>query len=61
GRVDIASKEHFTFSYKPTRKRALTKGNIQAGYATTGLFPFIPERVPIYTEAPRSSNCPESR
>lgn len=45
GGVDIVGKEHFTSLYKPARERALTKRNIQAGWAATGLFPFNPERV----------------
>lgn len=45
GGVDTVGKEHFTYLYKPTRERALTKRNITAGWAATGLFPFNPERV----------------
>ena len=45
GGVDIVGKEHFTSLYKPARDRALTKRNIVAGWAATGLFPFNPERV----------------
>lgn len=30
----------------PARERALTKRNITAGWAASGLFPFNPERVP---------------
>lgn len=41
----MVGKEHFTSLYKPARERALTKRNIIAGWATTGLFPFNPERV----------------
>ncbi|KAF2193420.1 hypothetical protein K469DRAFT_788930, partial [Zopfia rhizophila CBS 207.26] len=43
--VDIVGKEHFTSLYKPVRDRTLTKRNIMAGWAATGLFPFNPERV----------------
>src|SRR5436190_6633855 len=45
GGIDIVGKEHFTSLYKPARERALTKRNITAGWAATGLFPFNPERV----------------
>jgi hypothetical protein len=45
GGVDTISKEHFTYLYKPARDRAITKRNILAGWAATGLFPFNPERV----------------
>ena len=45
GGLDTVGKEHFTSLYKPARERALTKRNIIAGWAATGLFPFNPERV----------------
>ena len=45
GGIDTIGKEHFTSLYKPARDRALTKRNIQAGWAATGFFPFNPERV----------------
>ena len=45
GGVDIVGKEHFTSLYSPAREKALTKRNITAGWAATGLFPFNPERV----------------
>ncbi|KAI1665637.1 DDE superfamily endonuclease [Pyrenophora tritici-repentis] len=45
GGVDTIGKEHFTYLYKPARDRAITKRNILAGWAATGLFPFHPERV----------------
>src|SRR5436190_5933111 len=45
GGIDIVGKEHFTSLYKPAREKALTKRNITAGWAATGLFPFNPERV----------------
>lgn len=45
GSLDTISKEHFTSLYKPERERALTKRNITAGWAASGLFPFHPERV----------------
>ena len=45
GGLDTVGKEHFTSLYKPARERSLTKMNIMAGWAATGLFPFNPERV----------------
>jgi hypothetical protein len=45
GGLDTVGKEHFTSLYKPARERALTKRNITAGWAASGLFPFNPERV----------------
>jgi hypothetical protein len=45
GGVDTVGKEHFTYLYSPARDRAMTKRNIRAGWAATGLFPFNPERV----------------
>ena len=45
GGVDIVGKEHFTSLYSPAREKALTKRNITAGWAASGLFPFNPERV----------------
>jgi hypothetical protein len=45
GGIENIGKEHFTALYKPARDSALTKRNIQAGWAATGLFPFNPERV----------------
>jgi hypothetical protein len=45
GGVAIVNKEHFTTLYSPARERAMTKKNILAGWAKTGLFPFNPERV----------------
>lgn len=44
GGIDTAGKEHFTSLYKPARDSALTKRNIMAGWAATGLFPLNPER-----------------
>ena len=41
--LNTIGKEHFTSLYKPTKRRALTKRNIKAGWAATGLFPFNPE------------------
>lgn len=45
GGVDTVGKEHFTSLYKPAREKALTKRNIVAGWAATGLFPFNPRKV----------------
>jgi hypothetical protein len=45
GGINTIGKEHFTSLYKPARDRALTKRNIQARWAATGLFPFNSERV----------------
>jgi hypothetical protein len=45
GGVDAVGKEHFTSLYKPAREKALTRRNIMAGWAATGLYPFNPERV----------------
>jgi hypothetical protein len=45
GGVAIVNKEHFTTLYSLARERAMTKKNILAGCAKTGLFPFNPDRV----------------
>jgi hypothetical protein len=45
GGIDAIGKEHFTSLYKPAREKALTRKNIMAGWAATGLHPFQPERV----------------
>jgi hypothetical protein len=45
GGVDTIGKEHFTSLYSPARVRAFTKRNITSAWATTGLFPFNPNRV----------------
>ena len=45
GGVGTVGKEHFTFLYGPARVRALTRRNIAAGWAATGLFPFNSDRV----------------
>ena len=52
GGLDTVGKEHFTSLYKPARERSLTKRNIVAGWAATGLFPFNPERVLRHTPKP---------
>lgn len=45
GGIDAISKEHFTYLYAPAREKAITKRNVLAGWAATGLFPLDPERV----------------
>jgi hypothetical protein len=45
GGIDAIGKEHFLYLYSPAREKALTKRNIVAGWAVTGLFPFNPARV----------------
>ncbi|KAB2106160.1 hypothetical protein AG0111_0g6188 [Alternaria gaisen] len=52
GGIHTIAKEHFTYLYAPARERALTKRNIVAGWAATGLFPFSPERVLRNTPKP---------
>jgi hypothetical protein len=52
GGVDRIGKEHFTSLYSPAREKALSKRNISAGWAATGLFPFNPERVFRHTPRP---------
>ncbi|RII17534.1 hypothetical protein CUC08_Gglean002374 [Alternaria sp. MG1] len=50
--IHTIAKEHFTYLYAPAREKALTKRNIIAGWAATGLFPFSPERVLRNTPKP---------
>jgi hypothetical protein len=50
--IDAIGKEHFTYLYDPAQHRALTKGNITAAWAASGLFPFNPERVLRHTPKP---------
>ncbi|KAF2676794.1 DDE-domain-containing protein [Lentithecium fluviatile CBS 122367] len=45
GGVTVINKKHFTTLYSPAQEKAMTKKNILAGWAKTGLFPFNPERV----------------
>jgi hypothetical protein len=45
GGLTNVNKEHFTAIYSRARERAMTKKNILAGWAKTGLFPFNPSRV----------------
>jgi hypothetical protein len=61
GGVDTISKEHFTSLYSPARDKALSKRNILAGWAATGLFPFNPERVFRHTpRPPDAATMPEA-
>jgi hypothetical protein len=45
GGLKNVNKEHFTAIYSRARERGMTKKNILAGWAKTGLFPFNPSRV----------------
>jgi hypothetical protein len=45
GGVDTIGKEHFTYLYQPARDKAITRRNILAGWAASGLFPLNPQRV----------------
>jgi hypothetical protein len=45
GGADTVGKEHFTSLYSPARNKALTKRNITAAWAASGLYPFNPDRV----------------
>ncbi|KAL6160609.1 hypothetical protein ACJBU6_01140 [Exserohilum turcicum] len=45
GGMTTINKEHFTTLYYPAREQAMTKKNILAGWAKSGLFPFNPDRV----------------
>ncbi|KAI0570374.1 DDE-1 domain containing protein, partial [Pyrenophora tritici-repentis] len=45
GGLTNVNKEHFTAIYSRARERGVTKKNILAGWAKTGLFPFNPPRV----------------
>ncbi|KAF1932603.1 uncharacterized protein M421DRAFT_398980 [Didymella exigua CBS 183.55] len=46
GGVDTVGKEHFPYLCGSARDRAITKSNIRARWAATGLFLFNPKRVP---------------
>jgi hypothetical protein len=62
GGLDTVRKGHFTSLYKPARERALTKRNIMAGWAATGLFPFNPDRVLRHTPKPSAElTLPKAR
>jgi hypothetical protein len=52
GGVNTISKEHFTSLYSPARKIVFTPKNIKAGFATSGLFLFNPDRVLRSMSAP---------
>ena len=52
GGVDTVGKEDFTSLYSPARKEAITRRNIKAAWAATGLLPFNPERVLRTTPKP---------
>jgi len=45
GGVNTISKQHFTSLFSPAKERAFTLKNIKAGFATSGLFLFNPDRV----------------
>ena len=61
GGEDIVGKEHFTSLYSPARERALTKKNILAAWAKSGLFPFNPDRVLRDTPKPVAAlNVPKA-
>ena len=67
GGLDSVGKEHFTSLYMRARERALTKRNITAAWAASGLFPFDPERVlrdtlnplPELTVLNEVASCPQ--
>ena len=54
GGLEAVSKEHFISIYKPARETAMTRRNITAAWAASGLFPFNPERVLQKTPKPPS-------
>lgn len=58
GGIDAIGKEHFTYLYSPARQKAITKRNIIAGWAATGLFPFNPDRVLRNTPKPPAALRP---
>jgi uncharacterized protein YfkK (UPF0435 family) len=45
GGVDTIRKEHFTYLYQLVRDKAITRRNILAGWAASGLFSLNPQRV----------------
>ncbi|KAK3064666.1 hypothetical protein LTS18_005093 [Coniosporium uncinatum] len=68
----MVNKEHFVTLYSPARERAITKKNILAGWAKTGLFPSKPDRVlrdvtkpaaalPIRTACEDVRPCPQDK
>lgn len=50
--VGTIGKQHFTYLYSPARERALTKRNILAGWETSDLYPFHPDKVLTDTPKP---------
>jgi hypothetical protein len=58
GGIDAIGKEHFTYLYSPAWEKGLTKRNIVAGWAATGLFPFNPARVLRNTPKPLAALRP---
>lgn len=67
GGLDSVGKEHFNSLYMRARERALTKRNITAGWAASGLFPVNPDRVlrdtpkplPELTVLNEVASCPQ--
>jgi hypothetical protein len=62
GGLTNVNKEHFTAIYSRARERGMTKKNILAGWAKTGLFPFNPSRVLrdiVKPDAPLTIQVPE--
>ncbi|KAF2647276.1 DDE-domain-containing protein, partial [Lophiostoma macrostomum CBS 122681] len=57
GGLETVGKEHFTSLYKPAREKAITKRNITAGWAASGLFPFNPDRVLRHTPKPPAESA----
>ena len=43
--MDTIGKDHFTYLYQPARDKAITRRNILARWAASGLFPVNPQRV----------------
>ena len=62
--VNHIDKHEFLPLYRQARQAALHQGNIQAGFAATGLVPYSPDRVlaQLYTEyrTPSPQRCPQS-
>lgn len=45
GGVSTIGKQHFTYLYSPARERAFTEKNVLAGWRSSDLYPFNPDRV----------------
>jgi hypothetical protein len=45
GNINTFGKQHFTSLYNPIRERAFMPKNIKTSFATSGLFPFNPNKV----------------